>query len=499
MVGESSGEVGWPILEETSPAPLVLRSETNLGAENGWVDAGSENEPVDLWTTPSDPSSLLIANADPAKKPVVSKPAQKGHKFFEYSGHVRTRWESKQNFDFIYNRPSVQAGKADNDDNFFLTRVRVNLDLRPNPFLQAHVTLQDSRLFGSHQISNNALDRRGRNIFQNKTDLHEAWLKLKLGEAPMWLQAGRMQLNYGDQRLIGGFNWSNNARAFDAVRFIYDKDDFRLDLVAANVVVVDSNAWDNHNGDDDLLMAYGTLKNLPQGTQDLYLIYRDNDEIHREIYTLGSRINGKSGPIDWNLEGAYQWGTSVDTVAPTADPTRFLDHEAYAAHAELGYTCLNSPYKPRLAAGYDFATGDKDPNDGENNTFDNLFPTNHLHYGYMDFFSWRNINSPYLKLSWLQTKRLKIKTHWHLFWLDQERNDAMYNAGGGVVRNAAGADVSSFAGHELDIVATCSVRKDLKVELGYGHFFAQNYIADTSPDGDADDADFVYLQTVWSF
>jgi hypothetical protein len=300
--------------------------------------------------------------------------------------------------------------------------------------------------------------------------------------------------------LIGALNWSNVARAFDTARLRYETEDVQLDLVAANVVVVDSNAWDNSNDDDNLLFAYGTFKNLPQGVQDLYLIYRDNDFLNKEIYTVGSRIAGKADCLDWNFEGAYQWGTSTDTIAPTVGGQQPLDHEAFAFHAEVGVTHKQACHKPRLAVGYNFATGDEDPNDDSNNTFDNLYPTNHGFYGYIDFFSWRNMHDPYLKLSWEANEKLKFQSHWRLFWLDEEANDAWYNAGGGVIRNAAGADVSSFVGHELDLVATYQVLKNLTLELGYSHFFANSYVDDTSPAGaPADDADFFYLQTVLTF
>jgi hypothetical protein len=417
----------------------------------------------------------------------------------KFSGQERLRYESRQNFDFIYHRSAVD-GKPDNDDNFLLHRFRLNVDYKYGPYLQAHGTFQDSRVFGSHQIDNDALDTKFANIYQNKTDLHEAWLKLKMCEAPIWLQVGRQELIYGDERLVGAFNWSNNGRVFDAAKLIYEQGNVKIDLFAANVVLVDSNAWDHANHHDDFYGAYATVKNLPQGAQDVYLFYRDNDETHIEEYTLGTRIDGKKGNVDWNMEGAYQWGTSVDTVAPTRDSHAWLDHEAWAAHCELGYTCPSLCGTPRVGVEYNFATGDKNPNDNENNTFDNLFPTNHMFYGYMDFFSWRNMHNPALKLSWKHNDKLSFKTHWHGFWLDEPSTDAWYNAGGGIVRNANGKNVSSFVGQELDIVATYKAAKDWSLELGYGHFFAADYVAATAPAGaGADDADFVYLMSTWTF
>ncbi len=478
-------------------------------SESIWPEVGSQYTSVTMDV----PDAVLEFNAAPlsdeedwlAAAPVGAEPVVANHssslrtEWYRFSGHARTRYESRQNYDFIYNRPSVD-GQADNDDNYLLTRFRLSVDLEPNPYISGRVTFQDSREFGSDNFNHDRLDRRGIDIFENQTDLHEAYIKIKLGESPWALQAGRMQLNYGDQRLIGGFNWANTARTFDAAKILYQGGDFSLDLVAANVVVVDSNAWDNSNDDDNFLFAYATLKNKPQGTQDIYLLYRDNDSANKEIYTFGTRIDGGCNSLDWNFEGAWQWGSSSDTVALTRGSNEILDHKAWAASAEIGYTQKNLACEPRLALGYSYASGDDDPNDGENNTFDNHYPTNHLFYGYMDFFSWRNVHNPNVKLHWKASDKLTFKTHWHLFWLDEESNDAWYNAGGGVVRNAAGNDVSSFVGHELDIVASYACSEKLKMDLGYGHFFAENYVGDTSSGpGEEDDADFFYFMTTLTF
>lgn len=454
--------------------------------------------------TQTEVEALQVASRD-GDKELGKKKGEKGKdkkapKVFEVTGTDRIRYESKQNFDLIYDRPSVENGQSDNDDNYLLNQLKLNLDLRPNKYIQGHVTFIDAREFGSHQIDIDSLDTTYRNSYQNETDIYEAWVKLKLGESPVWFQAGRMELTYGDKRLFGNSGWNNNGRSFDTLRLMYEEDDFKLDLLAANVVRVDSNSWDHADHHDNVLAAYGTVKNLPQGLQDVYLIYRDNDEKALEEYTMGTRIKGDEGNIDWNFEGAYQWGTSRDSVAPYAGKNVDLDQNAWAAHAEVGYTEKDHPLKPRLALEYNFATGDEDPYDGQNNTFDQLYPTNHAPYGQMDFFAWKNMHDAALKLNWEQTKKLSLSTEWHAFWLDEESTDAWYNSSQRVFRNANGEDVSSFTGHELNLRAVYKVTKNVEFDFGYGHFFAGQYAADTAVAGaGADDADYVYLQTTCKF
>ena len=58
--------------------------------------------------------------------------------------------------------------------------------------------------------------------------------------------------------------------------------------------------------------------------------------------------------------------------------------------------------KPRIGLEFDYASGDGCVHGGAGganncaaqghfNTFDNLYPTNHFHYGYMDLMAWKNM------------------------------------------------------------------------------------------------------------
>jgi hypothetical protein len=475
----------------------------------GIVPAGAQQLP------PAHPTNVALASVadkttvEPEKgKEPMELPDERGKgdkdkkppKKVEVTGQYRLRYESQQNFDLVYGRQHLLPKAGNNDDNFLLSQFRLNLDLRPNKYVQAHFTFQDSREFFSHQIDSDVLDQNFRNTFENKSDLYEAWVKLRMCDAPFWLQIGRQELIYGDKRLLGNSNWRNAGRSFDALRLLYEKGDAKLDLFAANRVLVDSNAWDHADHHDNFLGAYGTVKNLPYGLQDLYLFYRDDNNRRIEEYTLGTRIVGDKGPIDWNLEGAYQWGSSVDAVSPFIDKTLFLDHQAWAVHAEVGYTCKDNPLKPRLAFEYDFASGDKDPLDHEDNTFDQLFPNNHTPFGIMDFVGWKNMEAVGIKSSWQQTKKLKVGVDWFFFWQPEPSTDAWYDTSGRTFRNAAGKPAGSHVGNELNLLATYKLTDKFGIEGGYGHFFSGGLAADTATvGGGADDANFVYVQTTWKF
>jgi hypothetical protein len=172
-------------------------------------------------------------------------------------------------------------------------------------------------------------------------------------------------------------------------------------------------------------------------------------------------------------------------------------------HAHGGYTFEEVAWNPRLVLEYNFASGDEDPNDGRNQSFQNLFPSNHTPYGDMDEFAWRNMHEARIALTVQPAKNLTAEVSYHAFWL-AETNDYWYRSNGvSTLRTKApgGADAraigaSNFAGHEANLSFAYKATEWLAVHGGYARFFAGDYLSDTGP---SDDADFAYLQATLSF
>jgi len=90
-------------------------------------------------------------------------------------------------------------------------------------------------------------------------------------------------------------------------------------------------------------------------------------------------------------------------------------------------------------------------------------------------------------------KRFKFAVAAHQFRL-AESSDALYNAGGAVIRQdltgAAGRDV----GAEIDITATAQLLDNVDLEVGSSHFFDGDFIDASNAVGAAGDSDFLYAQ-----
>jgi hypothetical protein len=188
------------------------------------------------------------------------------------------------------------------------------------------------------------------------------------------------------------------------------------------------------------------------------------------------------------------WDYTIELAGQTGE-VKGRDLRAFAHHFEGGYNWLHAGWKPRLALEYSYGSGDRDAGDGKTGTFQNLFPTNHPPYGLMDVFSWQNQHNAVLRLAAQPHEKVKTTLDWHGFWLSTT-SDAWYRANGKTEVRGIQPDARRYAGSEVDLTMNVNVNSHLDVLLGYSHFFAGSYLADT---GAADDANFAYVMVTLNF
>ncbi len=403
----------------------------------------------------------------------------------------RHRFEYQDNLDF--------NDSVDDTMGFNLYRTRLNIALLPVEHFKLFTQFQDARIANS--------DFENKTSYENYMDVRQFYVEAsKLGSLPeahlsnVGIRGGRQELSYGAQRLLGGFNWSNIAQTFDAGKLMLAFDDYKLnaDIFGGTKTPANSprEADDFYDGstNDTTGGYYATYKGIENVTLENYLISRKTNKNvsfgpsgSRELdeYTFGGRAVGKvpDHRLDYEVELAKQWG----------DFDHF-DIDALMAVVIVGHT-FDYAWSPRLAFEFDYASGDNDSSDEKRRTFDNLYPTNHLFYGYMDRASLQNLNDYSFQLSANPTKKLKLETNLHLIYLDTAK-DSLYNAGRGVTRTATGAGVDTHVGNELDLLAKYKACDYVDFLAGYSHLFAGDYLRDSGAD---DDGDFAYVQTTFSF
>lgn len=411
--------------------------------------------------------------------------------WLEVDVQFRYRYEGRQNFDF--------NEAVDDEKGFNLYRTRLNIGLLPMDDLKIFTQFQDARIANDSFVAEAA--------FEDLMDVRQAYVEA--GNLLQWeavnlsklgIKGGRQELSYGAQRLLGGFNWSNIAQTFDAgkVMLSFEPWHFNVDIFGGTKTPNNApqEADDFYDGSTKDIVGgyYATYKGFENVTIENYLISRKTNKnisfgpsgaAELDEYTAGARIKGNipDTRFDYELEVARQWG---DFNA--------LDIQAMMAVGIIGYTA-DQPWKPRFSFEFDYGSGDNDSSDGDRETFDNLYPTNHLHYGYMDRASLQNINNYRFQLSLKPTDKLKLQTDLHMIYVDTPK-DSLYHAGRGVLRTATGLDVNPHVGNEWDLLAKYKFNKHANVLVGYSHFFTGTYLEET---GASDNGSFFYAQTILSF
>ncbi len=442
---------------------------------------------------------------------------------WDIGGSVRGRYENKQGFGIPGISGSVdfraQGAKVDND--YFLTRTRLHIgytDTWWNAFVEGQSSTannDDRYAYANAPVVPGTVKRLGYGPESDTIDLHQAYVSLgNQKEFPVTAKVGRQELSYGEERLVGAVNWNNIGRSFDAAKVRWQNEWFGADFFSGRPVVPQDGVFDQANDYDFLSGVYATSLKVPKNILDVYFLARNATRAAnsaepspqfpqptaRDIYTIGGRVKSKPGEIgnwDYSVEGAYQFGD----FAPTTTAAR-LTQNAFMFVVQGGYTMTNLWATPRLGIEYDYSSGDSNPNDGTHGTFDNLFPTNHKFYGYMDFFSLQNVQDLRTILQLKPVKQMTVSLEGHNFWL-ANGNDYFYTAGG-TPRTTGGygraQGYSTFVGSELDVTAAYAITRFAQVEAGYGHFFTGDYIHQTlAGKGGSQDANWVYTQLTVTF
>jgi hypothetical protein len=425
----------------------------------------------------------------------------------------RLRFEARSN-----NRDFDDSINDLNDDSWLLNRFRLGVTVRPATWLKIYGQFQDAREWDSDRP--NVPGVQGNE--GGDADLRQAYIELGNRKLfPFTLTVGRQPLSYGDRRLLADSVWSNLGRTFDAVKLRFEKERFSVDAFWGRPVQIKEHVFNDSDAADNVGGIYGSTDAIGPQTADLYVLYRDKADIHpdldptntfdprgsflgpaQRVTTIGTRVKSKGGALhgwDYGMEVAYQWGEvwSGDRTTPR------LDHHAFAAHLEVGYTIEQASWRPRVGVEYNYATGDNDPDDRKSHSFQNLYASNHEKYGYMDEFSWRNLHDARVQMNVRPTKNIDVELNYHAFWL-ADTNDYWFRANGYSslrTKTVDGRDVrslgaSNFAGHELDFVVKWKTAKWMNIDVGYSHFFPGNYLKETGP---GDDADFGYVQMLLAF
>ena len=329
------------------------------------------------------------------------------------------------------------------------------------------------------------------------------------------LQAGRMTISMGNKRIVARNGYRNTINSFAGVRMAWEGSGSErlqafytqpLERLPNNLDrdALRDNEIENDQSTSDQVLWGIELADLSLGGEwlaDLYLLgFEENDRPvlparERDYLTVGGRLFDVTGPWQWELEAAWQWGDARAT--PLASDTDDLDQRAGLLHAEISRG-FGGRYQPRLFLKYDYASGDSDPADGKLERFDTLFAARSRDFGLLGLFGplfFSNLNSPAVGVKLRASPAVTVESSYRPAWLAEQR-DIMI--GSGLVDPSG--DAGDFIGHQLDLRVDWEVLpRQLKLMFGMGYLDKGEFLKDAPRAPDNGDTVYGVTQFTLSF
>lgn len=419
--------------------------------------------------------------------------------WLDFGATHRTRYEHLWN--------QVRAGAPGNDMGLSL-RTTASITLRPRPLLVG-VELADSRLYLADD------DSPLNTTLANPIDILQAYVGASLDDlgvrgSKARLRLGRITMDVGSRRLVARNRFRNTINAFTGVELVWSSPAehelsgfatmpvTRLPSeaadIAANRIVLDKEAlgsmfWGLHYASPPLGSAVsfeGYVLGLHEW--DLPELATRN----RRIVTPGLRVlrAPDEGRIDTEIEAVIQAGRSRATSA--AEDTSDLVHLAMFGHGSVGYT-FDTSWRPRLQAGYDYASGDARPDDGLHGRFDTLFGARRFELGPTGIYgalARSNLSSPGARFELAPHATVDGLVGYRAAWLAQAR-DAWTTSG---LRDPTGQS-GTFLGHQLEArVRWRPLPGNATYDLGFAHLVSGRFAVRAPSSNGGAGATYLYGQ-----
>ena len=295
---------------------------------------------------------------------------------------------------------------------------------------------------------------------KNGVAAFEAWAEYSFTD--QWsTKLGRQVISYDNQRIIGGLDWANQGRSFDAALIKYKGKNGQLDLGFAL------------NADSEAKVAPATPYTTDVFKDMQYAWY------HTTISKVGVSLlalNVGKEYMKTPIEVGTSYFQTFGTYAKYEGKTIVLDFSLYGQTGKIGVntvsaweTAVNLGYvvspKFKATAGYEFLSGkDQGSSSTMVKSFNPIFGTNHMYNGFMDYFYVGNhansvgLNDISLKLDF-PIKKVNLSLAPHFF-----------SAPNKII--SGGVEQDSYLGTEIDLTGTYKLHKDIMLTAGYSQMFA---------------------------
>lgn len=436
-------------------------------------------------------------SSEPAARPSPQPSEEPEPHWLDIGVKQRTRYESLDN-------QFRASGSGESHLIALRTLVTATADLDP---WSVTAEMMDSRQYGAPD------DTSLNNGIVDAFELLQAYVSrsskdvFSAGDSLSW-KLGRQTLDVGSRRLVARNRFRNTINAFTGMSAEWkDASDRSIRAFAFAPVwreprdqasLQDNDIQLDHEQDETIfagIHASGPYSEGKASAEVYALLLDEDDEVgistrNRELLTLGARLRKQpqAGQLDYEWESALQVGDS--RASTSGSDTADLDHRAHFHHLSVGYR-FPGEKKTQVEALFDYASGDDDPGDGENNRFDTLYGARRFEFGptgIFGAFARANIFSPGVRVKFDASPETQVMLAHRLHYLASDR-DAWTTSG---LVDPTGA-TDDFIGQLAEVRVRHDLGGGVRLEGGLAHLFAGDFIDDAPNATTQGDATYVYF------
>jgi hypothetical protein len=391
-----------------------------------------------------------------------------------FGGEVRLRYDYQHN-------PAWGQDPQD-EHGAFLQRYLLHADARADSgrfrvFTQLRSAFEQFRKAGPSPVEEGELE-----LQQMFADL----ALVRNDDASLGVRLGRQEFRLGSERLVSLREGPNVRRRFDGARAMLVRGNAEIDTFALYLTENEPGSFEDGTNDNEALWGvYGAIPNALRadaGIDLYYLGHRNEFASYATVsgeetrHTIGARLWGNSGQLDWNWESIYQFGRIGR-----------LDVTAWSIATDTGYSLDGVVWQPRFGISANIASGDSNPDDQTLETFNPLFPRG-PYFDELSLLGPRNFFNVHPSLALRPHREVTLTADIDFYWR-LEREDGVYDPAGHILRSGAGSR-ARYVSTLMSMTGTWQVNRNLELSTVYTHVFPGEFIRDT---GSHDAIDFIEL------
>jgi len=392
---------------------------------------------------------------------------QSGNIYLSLGGQFRPRFEHYSNRFWL----------SEEDQNFYTQRLALHTNLVLGKYIRFFGELYHG--YNSHEKEFAGYD---------EIDFFQAFAEIKIPlqeQQQLSFRFGRQEMGLGATRLVGIREGPNIRRSYDMGRLIFTKKKTKVQAFYGKEVRPLFDAFDNEFTFFDNAATnpqlWGIYTQFPikglNGLNEIYYLgFQADNTFFNDVsgsetrHTIGARRFGKLAKhFKYNSEIIFQFGDiGNDNISALSIDTDW--------HYEFNQT--NWKWSPGLKLEY--ASGDKEANDGKINSFNPMF-VNPAYYSLAATITPVNIFGIHPSISCRPVKKLKLYVEWAIYWR-ASANDALYRPTRFINRPENGIEERGI-GHQFGWKIQYMMNRNLFFDFNISYFIAGAFLKES---GEAD-------------